>query len=135
MIAPRIYVSSKTTHVQMWKHYRTRGYNIISSWLDIDETLSVEQIGHDYWPVWLAEATSSDYLIFYAAPSDRNHNSCLLEIAACLAGGGTILHIGVSENTKTQNGELADFTHHPRWKRLADLEAAFTIAQEIPSTE
>lgn len=124
-----IYVSSKHIHVQLWRHYRHRGHNIISSWIDLDEILDLETVGRKYWPIWLGEAYASDFLIFYAVPSDTNHNSCLLEIASCLQGGGTILHVGVSEAMKTYDGEMADFTYHPRWKRIANLDKAFeTIA-------
>jgi hypothetical protein len=127
-----IYVSSKREHVQMWRYYRRLGHPIISSWLDLDGVLDDETIGHTHWPVWLVEACAADYLIFYATPADRNHNSCLLEIGACLAGGGRILHVGVSDTMKTLDGELADFTAHPKWTRLVDLETAFGIAAASP---
>jgi hypothetical protein len=91
--------------------------------------LEREVIGTKYWPVWLSEASHADYLIFYAVPTDRNHNSCLLEIGACLVGGGTILHVGVSDTMKTLDGELADFTSHPKWHRLTELDAALQMAK------
>lgn len=134
---PTIYVSSKHTHIELWRYHRLHGHNIISSWIDLDGVFDAETIGKEYWPVWLAEAASADYLIFYAVPADRHqHQSCLLEIAACLAAGGIILHVGVSDMTKTLNGELADFTYHPRWHRIAGLDRALDIAAnrvEIPA--
>lgn len=125
---PKIYVTSKRQHTQLWRNYRFRGYRIISSWIDLDGAIEAETIGRVYWPLWLSEAGSADYVLFYAHPQDVNHASCLLEITACLVAGGTVLHVGVSENMKTSNGDMADFTHHPRWHRLADIETAFKIA-------
>lgn len=128
-----IYVSSKRMHAQMWLHYRKR-FNIISSWIDVG--IDDPEIVGQWWPSWLAEAYAAPYLIFYAKNGDASHASCLLEIGACLAGGGQILHVGVSETMKTGNGDMADFTHHPNWRRLPDLELAFKIASDrLPSGE
>ena len=126
-VPPTIYVSSKRAHAQTWLTYRARKFNIISSWIDLNEILSVEEVGR-LWPVWIEEAARSDYLIFWAKPGEDSHEGSLIEIGACLAAGGHVLHVGVSETMKTGNGELADFTHHPKWLRITDLETAFKIA-------
>lgn len=129
--AVKIYVSSRNEHVLMWRYYRQLGHNIISSWIDLEGILDHASIGATYWPIWLAEAHGADYLIFYAVQTDKGqHGASLLEIGACLAGGGTILHVGVSDTMKTLNGELADFTGHPKWNRLPDLVSAFRVIQE-----
>lgn len=129
-----IYVSSKHIHASMWHYYKKR-FNIISSWINVGVT-EPENAGQVWWPHWLAEASSAPFLIFYAKPGDAAHNHCLLEIGACLAGGGQVLHVGVSETMKTANGEMADFTYHPRWRRLPDLELAFKIASiRLPPDE
>jgi hypothetical protein len=124
-----IYVTSKHSHVELWRHYRHRGHNIVSSWIDLEEAIDTEIVGQRYWPIWMQEAHEAEYLVFYAAPGETSHHGSLLEIASCLIGGGTILHVGVSETMKTSNGQLADFTYHPRWKRVAGLEKAFEIIQ------
>lgn len=117
----------------MWRYYRRLGKNIISSWIDLEGLLDRETIGSTYWPKWIEEAHHADYLIFYAVATDKGqHNASLLEIGACLAGGGTILHIGVSDTMKTLDGEIADFTSHPKWHRLVDLESSFQIIQNPP---
>ncbi len=135
-VLPTIYVTSRRNHSQTWLSFKARGYNIISSWIDISDIVESERVGKVWWPIWLAEAASADYLIFWAKPGEDTHTSCLLEIGACLAGGGTILHVGVSDSMKTGNGELADFTYHPRWIRLTSLETAFRIASlQIPALE
>jgi len=125
---PTIYVSSKRIHTQMWRSYRNSGHHIISTWIDLEGEIAQETIGQDYWPVWLSEAASADYLIFYATPQDSNHACNLLEIAVCLQGGGRVLHVGVSETMKTASGALADFVYHPRWYRLISLDEAFRLA-------
>lgn len=122
-----IYVTSKRIHAPMWQHYKGRGFNITSSWINVGVG-EPEMIGQQWWPIWIAEAMSAPYLIFYAKPGDATHASSLLEIGACLAGGGQVLHIGVSDIMKTGNGELADFTYHPSWRRLPHIELAFKIA-------
>jgi hypothetical protein len=129
-----IYVTSKRMHASMWLHYRKR-FNIISTWINIG-VAEPEFLGNCWWPYWLAEAATAPYLIFYAKQGDAAHNSCLLEIGACLSGGGQILHVGISDTMKTANGELADFTYHPRWRRLPDLEMAFHVASiRLPASE
>ena len=130
---PTIYVSSKPEHVAMWRWYRRLGQPIISSWIDLEGVIDRDTIGRRYWPVWIEEARIADYLVFYAVPTDKNHNSCLLEIGACLAGGGTIIHVGVSDSMKTLDGELADFTSHPKWHRLTELDAAFQMIKLGPA--
>jgi hypothetical protein len=125
-----IYVSSRHEHSEMWRYYRRQGQPIISSWIDLDGEIDNEEIGKIYWPKWLEEARTASHLIFYAVPTDKGHNSCLLEIGSCLAGGGSIIHVGVSEAMKTLNGDLADFTMHPRWTRLTDLDQAFRLASQ-----
>lgn len=124
---PTIYVSSKRTHTQLWRMYKYRGYRIISSWIDLEGAIDVETIGNVYWPTWLQEAASAAFLIFYAHPQDVDHSANLLEIGTCLSAGGTILHVGVSENMKTKLGDRSDFTYHPRWHRVADLDVAFKL--------
>lgn len=129
-----IYVSSKRTHVGLWHIWKNKGYNIISSWINITGELDVEDVGRIWWPLWIAEAFTAPYLIFYSKPGDINHAGNLLEIGACLAGGGQIIHVGVSDTMKTGNGEMADFTHHPRWRRVTEIETAFKIASNrIPA--
>ncbi len=125
---PTIYVSSKRTHTQMWRSYRNQGQHIISSWIDLEGEIEQQIIGRKYWPLWLTEAASVDYLIFYAVPQDLNHAGNLLEIAACLHAGGKVLHVGVSETMKTASGGLADFVFHPSWYRLVSLDEAFRLA-------
>lgn len=100
----------------------------MSSWIDVDGSLEVEETGREHWPLWLAEAHTSMFLIFYAKPGDAPHTGNLLEIGACLAGGGQIVHVGVSDTMKTSNGKPADFVYHPNWRRVVDLELAFKIA-------
>jgi hypothetical protein len=124
-----IYVSSTHEHVEMWRYYRRSGQPICSTWIDLDGIIDRETIGREHWPIWLDEAARAEHLIFFAQPTDKHHNHCLLEIGACLAGGGQILHVGVSPTMKTLDGELADFTSHPRWIRLTDLETAFRMAR------
>lgn len=123
-----IYVSSKRMHLPTWQYYRRRGFNIISSWIDVEGALEIETAGREHWPLWIAEAHSALFLIFYAKPGDGAHTGNLLEIGACLAGDGQIIHVGVSDTMKTANGELADFIYHPNWRRVVDLEIAFKIA-------
>lgn len=123
-----IYVCSKRQHASTWRTYKAKGYNIVSSWINLEGALDVEEVGRVWWPIWLAEASSAAFTIFYAKPGDTNHSSCLLEMGACLATGGQIIHVGVSDTMKTGNGEMADFTYHPRWRRVTDLELAFRIA-------
>ena len=123
-----IYVSSKRGHVGLWHIWKKKGYNIISSWINVTGEIDVEDVGRLWWPLWISEAYSAPYLIFYAKPDDINHAANLLEIGACLAGGGQIIHVGVSETMKTGNGEMADFTYHPRWRRVTEIETAFKIA-------
>jgi hypothetical protein len=125
---PTIYVSSKKTHSEMWLTHKSRGYNIISSWIHYNEIFETEQVGQTLWPQWIAEAASADYLIFWAKPGENSHESCLLEIGACLAAGGTILHVGVTDTMKSGNGDLADFVYHPKWFRIPELETALRIA-------
>jgi hypothetical protein len=132
---PTIYVSSKRTHTQLWKSFRNRGQNIISSWIDLEGELDVVTIGRVYWPIWLHEAASVNYLIFYTTHQDSNHAGNMMEIAACLYAGGTVLQVGVSETMKTGSGELADFVYHPRWHRLTSLDEAFRIASSFDPDE
>lgn len=128
-----IYVSSKRNHIQIWKSYKTKGFNIISSWINVEGAIDVEILGSVWWPIWLAEAATAAYLIFYCRPGEVNHTSNLLEIGSCLTHGGSILHVGVSDTMKTLDGQMADFTYHPRWYRCSDLEKAFDIAaKRIP---
>lgn len=124
----RIYGSSKRQHVQTWLHYRTHGNLITSSWIDLVGEIDIEEVGQKYWPIWLREASDCEYLIFYAKPGDAPHTSNLLEIGAALAANRQIIHVGVSDTIKTQNGELADFAYHPNWRRHHDLEQALKLA-------
>lgn len=123
-----IYVASKRQHVELWRTWRRRGYNIISSWIDLEGGVEVDKLGREYWPLWLAEAGAAEFLIFYAAPWDGRQDGALLEIGTALAAGRTILCVGVSDSLKTANGEWADFTYHPRWQRILSLEEAFAVA-------
>lgn len=125
---PRIYGSSKRQHVETWLHYRKKGFLITSSWIDLTGEIDINEVGQKYWPIWLREASDCEYLIFYAKPGDAVHSSNLLEIGAALANKRQVIHIGVSDTMKTANGELADFTYHPNWRRHHDLEQAFKIA-------
>ena len=118
---PTIYVSSKRQHTQLWRVYRHRGWRIVSSWIDLDDAIEAETLGHTYWPLWLNEAAMADYLLFYAHPQDGSHSENLLEIGAALVGGATVLHVGVSSNMKTQDGEMSAFTYHPKWVRFASI--------------
>jgi hypothetical protein len=122
-----IYVSSKRQHVELWRTWRKRGYNIISSWIDLEGGVEIDKLGREYWPVWLAEAARAEFLIFYAAPWDGRQEGALLEIGAALTAGRTVLCVGVSESVKTADGEWADFTYHPSWLRVLDLDAAFKM--------
>lgn len=131
-----IYVSSKRHHVGLWTIWKRKGYNIISSWINVVGEIDVEEVGRIWWPIWIAEAATAPYLIFYSKPGDINHSSNLLEIGACLASGGQIIQVGVSDSVKTGNGEMADFTYHPRWRRVTEIETAFKIAaNRIPFDE
>ncbi len=130
-ILPTIYVTSRRNHSQTWLGFKARGFNIISSWINMNDTLEPQQVGREYWPIWIAEAASAGYLIFLSKTGEMTHTSCLLEIGACLAAGGIIIHVGVSDTMKTGNGELADFVFHPRWIRVPDLETAFKIASLV----
>lgn len=123
-----IYVSSKRMHLGMWQIWKKKGHNIISTWINIDGTHDLENIGQNWWPHWLAEASTAPYLIFYSKPGDIDFSSNLLEIGASLAGGNIVISVGASDFMKTANGELADFIYHPRWWRTTTLDAAFKIA-------
>jgi hypothetical protein len=125
-----IYVSSNKKHVSIWKHYRVKGYNIISSWIDLEISLDIIDVGK-LWPIWIEEAKMSRFLIFYSSRDDKNHSGSLIEIGACLSTGGIILHVGNSPTMLTGNGKLADFTYMPNWYRVSDLEKAFEITKNI----
>jgi hypothetical protein len=130
MLKTPIYVSSKRLHVGMWHKWKNKGYNIISSWLNVEGAFNSENIGKMWWPHWLAESYSAPYLIFYAAAGDGPHLANLLEISASLTGGNIVLSVGQSDIMKTNDGEFADFTFHPKWQRCHTLEEAFKFASE-----
>lgn len=127
-----IYMSSVHEHGTMWRYHRNLGIPIISSWIDLDGIFRADEIGHNYWPIWIEEAHNASHLIFYATPTDRHqHLHCLLEIGACLAGGGTVIQVGVTDVVKTLDGEYADFVSIDRWHRLTSINDAFVMAQKI----
>ena len=125
-----VYVSSKRMHLGMWQSWKKKGHNIISTWINVEGAHDLESIGKHWWPIWLSEAYSAPYLIFYAKPGDVDHSANLLEIGASLAGGNIVLSVGISDIMKVSGGDLADYIYHPRWWRCLNLDEAFKIAAD-----
>lgn len=126
-----VYVASKMHHAPRWRGLRERGLNIISSWIDVDETSNYDAKPDEVRERWAAdcldEATEADAFILYA--NGDVLMGALLEAGAALAAGVPVYCIGpLPHASKTM-------TSHPLWHDVSSLqEALVSCAGERSNT-
>lgn len=64
-----IYTASKTKHAHKWRHLRSSGYPIISTWIDEAEADESQDLS-DLWIRCIKEASTCDALILYMEDGD-----------------------------------------------------------------
>lgn len=79
-----IYVASKTKHAKLWQDLRSRGANIISTWIDEageGETSSFSEL----WNRIQLEVAGCNRLVFYVEPDDFPMKGALIEVGMALS--------------------------------------------------
>jgi hypothetical protein len=96
-----IYIASKVKHAARWRHMRTTGWPIISTWIDeagVGETLSYP----DLWDRCIGEASHAAVCLLYIAEGETMKGG-LIEAGAALASGVPVIVCGEPPGT---------FRHH-----------------------
>jgi hypothetical protein len=74
-----IYVASRTYHADMWKEWRTKGFNIISSWIDEASEGETDSF-HELWERIATEVSQARALVFYARWQDFPLKGAFVEV-------------------------------------------------------
>lgn len=100
-----IYPASKVRHAPMWRELAKR-YPIEATWIDYPEP--EDDLGFaTLWVACIHEASRSN-VVLYCEPGDVLKGA-LVEVGACLGGGGKVFVVGDVEPLKTAR-------FHPRVK-------------------
>lgn len=117
-----IYIASKTAHAAKWKHMRSDGLPIISTWID-EAGVGESQCLIDLWRRCINESCMCDALIVYREPGEILKGA-LIEVGAALACGVHVFAVGCGEFT---------FVNHPLVTQCADLSEAIAKASAVVS--
>jgi hypothetical protein len=120
IVATKIYTASKVKHAPMWRDLRSRGAEIVSTW--IDEAGEGETADYaDLSLRCLAEVVRADCVILYCEPGDVLKGA-LIEVGAALAVSRPVFCVGECESLSRV------FSRHPLWRSCATVCEALTNA-------
>jgi len=125
----RIYVASRASvpeRSEMWRYWRGRGFNIVSSWIDeagVGETASFAEL----WTRITKEIVSCDRLILYAEPSDFPLKGALVEVGIAIALGKPIFVVNNGCKLTDDYKPFGSWAHHPLATFVGVVHDAFTL--------
>jgi len=114
-----IYVASKAKHADKWKELRSKGLNIISTWLDEAATGQTKD-WMDLGVRCVNEVKQADYLLFYCEPG---------EIFL-----GAFIELGVATVFDKKCyivGPIPTRLKHPNWISCGSIMEALQSMQEV----
>jgi hypothetical protein len=120
----KIYVASRASIPErgiMWRDLRSRGANIVSSWINEQEETSLESL----WTNITEEIKSCDRIVMYVEQDDFPLKGTLIEAGMALALGKPVYIVApnlVLEETTFR--PLGSWANHPLVKFIDKLESA-----------
>lgn len=111
-----VYTASKTAHADKWRALRSRGVNVISTWIDeagAGETLCFT----DLWIRCVREASTADIVMLYREAGEVLKGA-LVEAGAALGNGRAVWLVGDG------TGASYSFQAHPLVRRIRSLDDA-----------
>jgi hypothetical protein len=120
----RIYVASRVKHAERWKHLRSLGYGIISTWIDeVDEGQTL-----DFTYLWKRithEIMHSDRLVFYAEPEDFPFKGALVEVGMAIATGIPVfVYLSSTQLEGRTDRPVGSWIRHPKVRIVQSLYEA-----------
>ena len=112
-----IYVASKAKYAPNWLHYRAKGFEICSSWLD-EYAPGATHDWSDLWQRAIREASKADVLVIYQSADDVMKGA-LVELGAALGANVPVFAIGLLDRA----------AHHPLVKKFDNVDIAMSEAQ------
>lgn len=135
MKPPKIYIASKSRHRPRWRGLRdTGGYNIISKWIDVDDSLIGDpdrtiKFNFNYPKLWadcVTDVKNCDVLVLYAEAGEHLKGA-LVEVGIAIALGKEIMVTGVLED----NGTWFHYGKVELWDDTIEQLLEFLYGQEV----
>lgn len=97
----KIYTASKVKHAVLWKALRSAGFNINSTWIDLEGEIKDKP---SHWITCIAEARDADIVLLYVEHGEE-HKGAMVEAGAALGAGKHVVYVGPDD--------FSSSTHHP----------------------
>lgn len=111
----KIYCASKSKHAPLWLKWKTRGVQIMSSWLEkFDQGRLSDQTSH--WDNILRDIQNSDALLFYSEPGEIQKGA-IAEFGIAFALGKKLFYVGPIEDSLTAV-EHEKVVHYPTLEKF-----------------
>lgn len=125
-----IYVASRVKHADLWRQYRSSGYNITSSWIDEageGETSNFSEL----WERIRQEIVASDALVLYVLKEDYPLKGALVEVGMAFAFSVPIFVFTDADLEGRTMRPIGSWILNKRVRMCSSLTLAMQKAREV----